>query len=140
MATSSWALGAVFDHTHGVTCDKATQIDWLPWSSSKTERIRILNDALRQGAGGGQIVVTAGVETYGPVFVLKAMDAVARFSAFDEGNDPYGEHDFGALTIDGEKLFFKINYFDLSMTMHALDPANPMMTCRVMTIVLASEY
>ncbi len=106
----------------------------------KTERIRLLNDTLRQGGEGGQIMITAGVNDHGPEFVLRAMAAIARFDAFDTGNNPYHEHDFGALSVDGERLFFKINYYDHTMTMGSPDPADPAVTCRVMTVMLASEY
>lgn len=78
----------------------------------KAERIRLLNDALRQDGEGGQIMITAGVRDRGPAFVLRAMAAIARFDAFDTGNDPYHEHDFGALTVDDERLFFKIDGVD----------------------------
>ena len=66
--------------------------------------------------------------------------AVARFDRFDEDNDPYGEHDFGALEIEGERLFFKIDYFDQSLSAHAPDPSDGTATKRVLTIMLAEEY
>ena len=106
----------------------------------QAERIRILNDTLRQSVSGGRIMITAGVRDRGPAFVLRAMVAIARFDAFDADNDPYHEHDFGALTVDGERLFFKIDYFDQTMTMGSSDPADPAVICRVMTVMLASEY
>lgn len=66
--------------------------------------------------------------------------AVQAFDAFDEGNDPWGEHDFGALEIDDERVFFKIDYYDLTRAMHSEDPTDPTKTERVMTIMLATEY
>jgi len=35
---------------------------------------------------------------------------LARFTDFDEGDDSYGERDFGALELWGESLFWKIDY------------------------------
>jgi hypothetical protein len=68
------------------------------------------------------------------------LDAVAKFDTFDESNDPYGEHDFGALEIEGERLFWKIDYYDRNLSAHSPDPADPSVTTRVLTIMLADEY
>ncbi|MCR9195129.1 MAG: DUF3768 domain-containing protein [Hyphomonas sp.] len=106
----------------------------------RAERIRILNDTFRQSGGGGRIMITAGVQERGQAFISRAMDAIARFDAFDEGNDPYHEHDFGALMVEGEKLFFKIDAYDPTLTAGSPDPTDPALTVRVMTVMLASEY
>lgn len=55
-------------------------------------------------------------------------------------NDPYGEHDFGSLIVDGNKVFWKIDYYDKGMQYASPDPANLSVTVRVMTIMLADEY
>ncbi len=62
--------------------------------------IRQLNDQLRQSLAGGVLVMTAGVIALGPARQLTILNAVAAFETFDEDNDPYGEHDFGALDIE----------------------------------------
>ncbi|MEQ8399699.1 MAG: DUF3768 domain-containing protein [Roseitalea porphyridii] len=56
------------------------------------------------------------------------------------GKGHHHEHDFGALMVEGERLFFKIDYYDSTLTMGSSDPADPAVTCRVMTVMLASEY
>jgi hypothetical protein len=66
--------------------------------------------------------------------------AVAAFEAFDADNDPHGEHDFGALTVVGERLFFKIDCYDRSLTAGSPDPADAAVTVRVLTVMLAAEY
>jgi hypothetical protein len=86
--------------------------------------IRTLNDRFRQSLRGGMLVMTAGVIALGQERQLKILEAVARFDRFDEDNDPYGEHDFGALEIEGERLFFKIDYYDQSLSAHSPDPAD----------------
>ena len=61
--------------------------------------IRKLNDQFRQSLRGGVLVMTAGVIALGQDRQLKILEAVSKFDPFDEDNDPYGEHDFGALTV-----------------------------------------
>jgi hypothetical protein len=103
-------------------------------------KIAELNDALRQTGEGGRIVTTSGVMASGPDFIIAVMAAVRTFSTFTEDNDPYGEHDFGAVEVAGEKLFWKIDYYDQNGEGLSPDPANPELTVRVLTIMLASEY
>jgi hypothetical protein len=102
--------------------------------------IRKLNDRFRQSLPGGMLVMTAGVIALGQERQLKILEAVARFDRFDEDNDPYGEHDFGALELEGERLFFKIDYYDQSLSAHSPDPADETVTKRVLTVMLAEEY
>lgn len=107
---------------------------------------RRLNDELRgllfDGpiTGANRIVITNGVAEEGDDFVAAALAAVAQFDDFTPDNDPHGEHDFGALDVQGERLFFKIDYYDCDLTMHSPDPTDPNVTVRVLTIMLASEY
>ena len=85
-------------------------------------------------------MMTQGVIAKGPEFMLRAVRAIQAFSAFDADNDPHGEHDFGALEIEGEKLFWKIDYYDKSLEFGSEDPADPAQTTRILTLMLASEY
>jgi hypothetical protein len=99
------------------------------------------NDAFRvSSVGRGNWCVTAGVQANGPDFVQAAVSAVRQFTAFTADNDPYGEHDFGAVTVLGERLFFKIDYYDLTLRAHSPNAADAAVTHRVLTIMLANEY
>jgi hypothetical protein len=62
------------------------------------------------------------------------------FDDFNEGNDPYEEHDFGSFELAGETFFWKIDYYDNDMTFESEDPADPEKTTRVLTIMFAGEY
>ncbi len=102
--------------------------------------IRHLNDQMRQSFAGGVLVMTAGVIALDHTCQLNILQAVAAFDTFDKDNNPYGEHDFGAVEVEGERLFWKIDYYDRSLSAHSPDPADPSVTTRVLTIMLADEY
>lgn len=105
------------------------------------EHVQRLNDQFRcKGIGNGALMLTAGVHAQGMIFARNAIEAVRAFASFTCDNDPHDEHDFGALTIAGERLFFKIDYYDLAMVGHSPDAADPAQTHRVLTIMLANEY
>jgi hypothetical protein len=107
---------------------------------SKTARIRALNDELRQNFAGGIAVMTPGIAALGAEAVARIVKTVAVFDDFCHANDPHEEHDFGAFDADGHQVFFKIDYFDKTLTYHSHDPADPSVTKRVITILLAEEY
>jgi len=68
------------------------------------------------------------------------MAKVRGGSTFTDSNDPHGEHDFGSFEHEGELVFWKFDYYDLDMNLHSPDAADPAVTCRVLTIMLAQEY
>ena len=54
--------------------------------------------------------------------------------------DDRSERDFGSLELDGETIFFKIDYYDAAMEFGSEDPADASITTRVLTIMLARDY
>ena len=104
------------------------------------DRIRALNDILRRTLSGGTLVLTAGIVALSRERQQIILDAVAAFDGFDPGNDPHDEHDFGAVEAAGERVFFKIDYYDRSGRFASPDPADSSATHRVLTIMLAHEY
>ncbi len=99
-------------------------------------KIAALNDAARRNVMS--YLTSAGVISLEPSIVGDIYTAVRNFSRFTEDNDPYGEHDFGSFTAAGNKVFWKIDYYqqDLSGWCDPLDSK-----CRrVVTIMLAEEY
>jgi hypothetical protein len=100
-----------------------------------------LNDWARQAMGVAcRLVITQGIAALPQEDQSAIRQKVERFDAFSRGNDPYGEHDFGAFDHKGEKIFWKIDCYDNTMTKGSEDPTNPLLTLRVLTIMLASEY
>ena len=103
-------------------------------------RIRALNDQLRATGEGGRLVVTRGIAALPAPAITAIFLAVQTFNAFTPDNDPYGEHDFALIEVAGERIMFKIDYYDRDLTGLSPDPADPAVTARVLTIMLASEY
>ena len=105
-----------------------------------TSRIRELNDQFRQTFIGGRVLATIGIRDSGEAFMSSAFEAVQRFDTFTTDNDPYNEHDFGSVVVNGQKVFWKIDYYSADLTSGSPDPSDPNETCRVLTVMLAREY
>lgn len=104
------------------------------------ENIRVLNDTLRKKRTGGIAVMTPGIAALGPSGIQLVLKAIETFDNFCNENDPYQEHDFGAIDVLGQTIFFKIDYLDNTKTFHSPDPSDPDVTVRILTLMLASEY
>ena len=102
--------------------------------------IKTLNDALRQTFTGGKVMLTAGINAKSQDDIAKILSEVRQFNHFTQANNPYGEHDFGSFDYKGEKIYFKIDYYDKSYQYLSEDPSNPEVTNRVITVMLAEEY
>lgn len=103
--------------------------------------IAAMNDLLRTTFMTGQVFFTPGISELSDTDRSAVVEAVQNFKAFTADNDPYGEHDFGSIEIDSVgRIFWKIDYYDPSLTFGSDDPADPTKTRRVLTIMLASEY
>ena len=107
---------------------------------SKTARIAALNDELRQNFSEGLAVMTPGIAALGAEAVARIVKTIAVFDDFCHANDPHEEHDFGSFEADGHKIFFKIDYLDQNLKYHSPDPSDPVVTVRVITVMLADEY
>lgn len=100
-----------------------------------------LNDLLRTTFLTGRVVLTEGIQALPDDVRESVITKVRGFDAFTPDNDPYGEHDFGALDVPSAgKVFWKIDYYNHDLTGGSPDPASPRLTCRVLTIMLAREY
>ena len=107
---------------------------------STAERIRALNDAFRRTFVGGMVMITAGVEAMPIEQRRSLLQKVRAFDVFTDDNDPHGEHDFGLVELGGARCFWKIDYYDREMEAFSPDPADPSVTTRVLTVMLAEEY
>ncbi len=109
-------------------------------ADERTKKIRILNDRLRCYGTGGQWLATQGISTLPPDQLKAVLKAVVSFYKFTPDNDPHGEHDYAGLEVGDIKVIWKIDYYDRQHQWHSPDPTDPKVTCRVLTLMLASEY
>ena len=102
--------------------------------------IKTLNDNLRKHLIGGRVMLTAGINAKSQDDIARILSKVRHFNNFTPDKDSYNEHDFGSFDYRGEKIFWKIDYYDKNYQYLSEEPDNPNLTNRVMTIMLASEY
>lgn len=105
-----------------------------------TKIIAALNDRFRRSFTGGKVMATSGVIGLPEATRAGLFAAVQSFDNFEPDNDPYGEHDFGKIVIDGQDFFWKIDYYDHTLNSGSENPADPAITTRILTIMLAREY
>lgn len=114
-----------------------------PFSREQNDRFRRMVHIPQFGTPeiDGKVLVTRGIAALPPVAQIIILANVRNFDAFTPDNDPYGERDFGAFTEAGAgKIFWKIDYHDRDYRHGSPDPADPGITRRVLTVMLAEEY
>lgn len=113
--------------------------------------IAVQNDAFRKMAClriapdqalPGRLIATQSLIAAGDEFMAEAVQATGEFNTFEPENDPNGWHDFGAIEIRGETVFWKIDLFeaDSDFRYGAETPDNPATTMRVLTIMMARDW
>lgn len=102
--------------------------------------IAALNDAFRAAGPERDWVMTAGVQSRGLAFIAAVIAKVRTHACFPPDSNPHGERDFGVITLAGERVWFKIDYYDLDLRYGWEDPADPAQTRRVLTIMFPNEY
>jgi Protein of unknown function (DUF3768) len=102
-----------------------------------TEKVRELNDAFRTSFKGGRVMVTRGIASRSDVSEI--LERIRTFDAFDNDSE-YRERDFGALEAGHDSIFWKIDYYSHDLSAGSENPADPNLTVRVLTVMLAEEY
>jgi hypothetical protein len=111
---------------------------------SNTVNTRELNDRLRingSDAEIGRVTMTAMVMSMKPDKFFELLDKVRGYK-FTEDDDPYNEHDFGVVEVDGDTFIWKIDYYN-NMYDTGVDHAqvnNSEVCKRLLTIMHDSEY
>jgi hypothetical protein len=90
----------------------------------------------------GRMHVTRSLAEAEDGFMAEAIKATGEFNVFEPENDPDGSHDFGAVDIRGQKVFWKIDLYEAGSDFRygAEAPDNPATTMRVLTIMMASDW
>lgn len=114
--------------------------------TDQTSRIAALNDRCRQGLDrSARIVITAtclatlageGGMAAQILAQAEVMAAVRRYVFKPEDGC---ERARGELAVTGHTVRFTIDYYDLSLEWGAENPADPLVTTRVLTIMLPSD-
>lgn len=106
-----------------------------------SDRIRLLNRKYRLLVPYAPDLMLSSLvrKTLGD-FLPELFIAIRDFDDFHEGNNPYGEEDFGSVTIRGHEIWWKIDYYDRFLGGGSPDPSDASLTRRVMTIFLPEEY
>ena len=129
----------------------------LATACEQTARIARLNDMARQAMGiACTVFATVGFRSLPTLDQSRIRELVETYDAFDEDSDPHGERDFGCVyqladgrwtterprvrDDEGERVFWKLDYYDRDLQFGSEDAANPAITRRVLTIMLAAEY
>ena len=85
-------------------------------------------------------MLTEGIQNLPEDLRFKILQQVRSFDDFTPDNDPYGEHDFGAFSVQGHRGYWKFDYYDRNTQWGSPDSSDPEQTNRVLTILLAEEY
>jgi hypothetical protein len=113
--------------------------------------IAALNDQLRGNLtrpGCDRVVLTPGIAALiGDTSLFAGfhrqaalLRLVRDFDDFSPANDPHHEHDMGSFVFEETRCFWKIDYYDLTLTAGAEDPSKADGTTRVLTILRADEW
>lgn len=110
-------------------------------TQSRIAPLAALNDRFRRTLVCGHVVLTPKVRALPRDHQRLILEAVRAYDDFSAHNDPYGDHDFGVIELDGlPKVFWKIDHLDSTLTAGSPDPHDAAVTVTILTIYLASEH
>lgn len=110
-----------------------------------TAYLREIEGTLEAAADApGIVVLSAGVARQPLSVIWEITRMVREFDDFDgedaEEDDSLMLHDFGIFVYAGTEINWKIDCYDKTLQWLSDDPTDPDQVCRVLTIMLASEY
>lgn len=109
-------------------------------SNEQTQRIAALNDQFRSTFRGGEVVNSKSLRTLSREQKFELYEKVMAYDDFTPESDPAGEHNIGTIEHYGELYLWAISYYDVDKKGDSRNPANEMVTNRVLVIVRADEW
>ena len=118
--------------------------------ASGASEIARLNDWLRENItspGSNRVVMTIGIAALiGDVNLFRGfrkraelLRGVRDFDGFDEAINPYGERDMGKFEFEDTACYWKIDYYNVDLSAGSENPADALVTTRVLTIMRVDE-
>lgn len=113
--------------------------------SEQSDKIRDLNDRFRKGdlsVPGHKLITRDLINTLADENIGMELlwPLISEYDEFNAENDPHGEHDFGQFNLNDHKCFWKIDVMDPSLELAPLDPTDPTLSVRVLTVMLATDW
>ncbi|MDB2407772.1 DUF3768 domain-containing protein [Jannaschia sp.] len=88
-----------------------------------------------------RLLFTRAVNAHGPLFPLRCLQMIAAHDIFDPENDPDGHREFGAVEVQEETVWLKINlHADETLKSGSKRPDDPEPTYRVLTVIFPSDW
>ena len=128
-----------------------TQDDYVPDAA----RIAAQNDVFRRRMGSvvagafhsggadlrGRVFATATGAARGRPFVLACLRAIGGVTNFPPEDDPDGLHDFGAVEVEGARVWWKIDLYSADrLEWGSEHPDDPARTYRVPTLLFPEDW
>ncbi|MDD4556456.1 MAG: DUF3768 domain-containing protein [Alphaproteobacteria bacterium] len=109
-------------------------------NKNKIFEIARLNDEFRRDLNQGKVILSPKIGIESAKDITNILNLIKNYKNFNHYNDPYKERDFGSLSYNGNKIYWKIDYYDEFFEYHSKNPSNPNITNRIITIMFADEY
>lgn len=107
---------------------------------TRGELIRQINDRCRHSFTGCLILLTTALDELEVHTKALVLHQVRTFKDFNDSNDTWHEHDLGFFELNGDRYFWKFDYFAPDMQFGSDDPSDIEKTRRVLTVGFASDY
>lgn len=103
---------------------------------------RFRAELLRRVQGHHRILATQGVHSMGIQAVEDILNLVLAFKEEDFRSDfePWGDRDFIVVENQGQKIWAKIDAYDLDQSHSSPNPLDDAVTVRVLTLMLPQEH
>ena len=124
------------------TPDPSRPYSTQPFLEALEEReavIRALNDTFRKTFDGSQIHCSPGILDLPFETQERIVQRIRRYRNFSSRTDPEKLHNRGRMEVGQMVIHWEIHCFNLDLSDHSPDPANPIVSRRYLLVMLAEE-